>query len=230
MRPLPALIGLLLMLSTVSAHAGAGELPDGFVHADEVVPGLIADLRYAGDDNFVGHRIDGYESGRVILTAQAAEALKGVQADLKPFGLALKIFDSYRPTPAVAHFVRWAELPDDAAAKRAYYPDIDKHRLFEEGYVATRSSHSRGSTVDLTLVSIGKDGSVTDLDMGTPFDFFGPESWPDYMELTGEQRSNRLLLKLVMERHGFTPFDKEWWHFTLKGEPFPDQYFDFPVR
>ena len=230
MRSLTALIGLVLMLSTVTARAGADDLPDGFVHADDIVPGLVTDLRYAGDDNFVGHAVDGYEAARVILTAQAAEALKAVEADLRPFGLGLKIFDAYRPTQAVAHFVRWAALPDDAGAKRAYYPDIDKRKLFAEGYVATRSSHSRGSTVDLTLVTIGKDGAVSDLDMGTPFDFFGPESWPDYTNLTGEQRSNRLLLKLVMERHGFAPFDKEWWHFTLKDEPFPNTYFDFPVR
>jgi D-alanyl-D-alanine dipeptidase len=229
MRTLPALIGLLLMLSMPAAAADA-PLPEGFVHADDVVPGLVNDLRYVGSDNFVGRPVDGYEAGRIVLTAKAAGALRQVQADLAPFGLGLKIFDAYRPTRAVADFVRWSSLPDDPAAKRAYYPDIDKARLFEEGYVATRSSHSRGSTVDLTLVTIAKDGSIADLDMGTPFDFFGPESWPDYTELTGEQRSNRLLLKLVMERHGFRPFDKEWWHFTLKEEPFPETYFDFPVR
>jgi D-alanyl-D-alanine dipeptidase len=230
MRTLPALIGFLLMLSTAPALAADDTLPEGFVHADEVVPGLVLDLRYAGSDNFVGQRVDGYEAARVVLSTPAAEALRKVQADLKPFGLGLKIFDAYRPTQAVAHFVRWSSMPDDPKAKHAYYPDIDKQKLFEEGYVATRSSHSRGSTVDLTLVTIGKDGAVADLDMGTPFDFFGPESWPDYTDLTGEQRSNRLLLKLVMERHGFKPFDKEWWHFTLADEPFPDTYFDFPVR
>lgn len=230
MRFLPALIGILLMLSTVHARAADEPLPDGFVHADEVVPGLVVDLRYAGSDNFVGHRVDGYEADRVVLTAQAADALRKVQAELKPFGLGLKVFDAYRPTRAVAHFVRWSDMPDDADAKRHYYPDIDKARLFEEGYVATRSSHSRGSTVDLTLVSLAPDGTATELDMGTPFDFFGPESWPDHAGVTGEQRSNRLLLRLVMERHGFAPFDKEWWHFTLGNEPFPDTYFDFPVR
>jgi len=210
MRALPALIGLLLMLSTVPAFAAGDPLPEGFVHADEVVPGLVLDLRYAGTENFVGQRIDGYEAARVVLSARAADALKRAQADLNAFGLGLKIFDAYRPTQAVAHFVRWSALPDDPAAKRTYYPDIDKQKLFEEGYVATRSSHSRGSTVDLTLVTIGNDGTAADLDMGTPFDFFGAESWPDYTDLTGEQRSNRLLLKLVMERHGFEPFDKEW--------------------
>lgn len=230
MRILPALIGLLLMLSTVPAIAVDDPLPEGFVHADEVVPGLVLDLRYVGADNFVGTRIDGYEAARVVLSAQAADALRRVQADLQPFGLGLKIFDAYRPTRAVAHFVRWSSMPDDPDTKRTYYPDIDKQKLFEDGYVATRSSHSRGSTVDLTLVTISTDGTVADLDMGTAFDFFGPESWPNYAALTGEQRSNRLLLKLVMERHGFKPFDKEWWHFTLKDEPFPDSYFDFPVR
>ena len=230
MHALPALIGLLLMLSTVPALAADDPLPKGFVHADEMVPGLLLDLRYACAENFVGQRVDGYEAARVVLTAQAAEALRQVQADLKPFGLGLKIFDAYRPTRAVAHFVRWSSMPDDPHAKHVYYPDIDKRKLFEEGYVATRSSHSRGSTVDLTLVAIGKDGARAELDMGTAFDFFGPESWPDYTDLTGEQRSNRLLLKLVMERHGFKPFDKEWWHFTLQDEPFPDTYFDFPVR
>lgn len=230
MRLIPALIGILLMLPTVPALAADASLPQGFVHADEVVPGLVLDLRYVGRDNFVGHPVDGYETARVVLTAQSADALRRVQQDLKPFGLGLKIFDAYRPTQAVAHFVRWSSLPDDPEIKRHYYPDIDKAKLFEEGYVATRSSHSRGSTVDLTLVTVAADGTVADLDMGTPFDFFGPESWPDYQALTGEQRSNRLLLKLVMERHGFKPFDKEWWHFTLANEPFPDTYFDFPVR
>ncbi len=230
MRALPALIGLLLMLSTVPAFAADDPLPQGFVHADEVVPGLVLDLRYAGADNFVGQRIDGYEAARALLSAQAAEVLRRVQADLQPFGLGLKIFDAYRPARAVAHFLRWSVMQDDPAAKRTYYPDIDKQKLFEEGYVATRSSHSRGSTVDLTLVTIGKDGTAADLDMGTAFDFFGPESWPDYTGLTGVQRANRLLLKLAMERHGFKPFDKEWWHFTLRDEPFPETYFDFPVR
>ncbi|MEN3976786.1 M15 family metallopeptidase [Emcibacter sp. SYSU 3D8] len=230
MRTLPALIGVLLMLSMVQAHAADDALPEGFVRADQTVPGLVLDLRYAGADNFVGQRIDGYEAVHVVLTAQAAEALGKVQADLLPFGLGLKVFDAYRPARAVAHFVRWSSMPDDPATKRAYYPDIDKQKLFEEGYVATRSSHSRGSTLDLTLVSIDRDGAARELDMGTPFDFFGPESWPDYAALTGEQRSNRLLLKLVMERHGFKPFDKEWWHFTLGNEPFPETYFDFPIR
>jgi D-alanyl-D-alanine dipeptidase len=227
MRLLSALCGVLLMLQTAAVRAAA--LPEGFVYADEAVPGLVVDLRYAGPDNFVGGRVDGYEAARVILSEPAARALAAVQRDLAPFGLGLKVFDAYRPERAVAHFLRWAETPDDPSVKRHYYPDIDKHRLFEEGYVATRSSHSRGSTVDLTLVALG-DGAPVELDMGTPFDFFGRESWPDFADLAPEQRANRLLLRLVMERHGFKPFDMEWWHFTLRDEPFPETYFDFPVR
>lgn len=209
------------------AHAAKAVLPEGFVYLDEAVADLRVDLAYAGADNFVGTVVDGYEGTRAILSAPAARALSAVQDEMRPLGLSLKVFDAYRPQRAVAHFVRWAEMPDNPAIKARYYPDIDKHRLFEDGYVATRSSHSRGSTVDLTVVSLA-DG--TELDMGTRFDFFGPESWPGHEPLSDEQRANRLLLRLAMERHGFKPFAKEWWHFTLKNEPFPETYFDFPVR
>jgi D-alanyl-D-alanine dipeptidase len=216
-----------MLVTANPVHAANTVLPEGFVYLDEAVADLRVDLAYAGAENFVGAVVDGYEGTRAILSAPAAKALSAVQDELRPFGLGLKVFDAYRPQRAVAHFVRWAETPDDPDIKALYYPDIDKHRLFEEGYVATRSSHSRGSTVDLTVASLA-DG--TELDMGTRFDFFGPESWPDHEPLTDEQRANRLLLRLAMERHGFKPFDKEWWHFTLKDEPFPETYFDFPVR
>jgi D-alanyl-D-alanine dipeptidase len=230
MKVLLRAMGILLMLSTAAARADESPLPEGFVYADEAIPDLIVDLRYSGPDNFVGEPIDGYEAPRVILTAPAAAALAEVQKTVSAFGLRLQIFDAYRPERAVRQFLRWAELPSDPETKRAYYPDIEKKNLFEEGYVATRSSHSRGSTVDLTLVMTDAEGRQHELDMGTRFDFFGPESWPAFERLTGEQRSNRLLLRLAMERHGFVPFDKEWWHFTLGNEPFPETYFDFPVR
>ncbi|MBI1179817.1 MAG: peptidase M15 [Alphaproteobacteria bacterium] len=217
-------------MTTAAARAAASPLPEAFVYADEVVPDLVVELSYVGADNFLGEPVDGYEARRVILTAPAAEALRLVQDDVRGSGLRLKIFDAYRPERAVRHFLRWAETPDDPAIRRLYHPDMAKRDLFDKGYVAKRSSHSRGSTVDLTLVASDAGGGPVELDMGTRFDFFGPESWPAYAGLAGPQRANRLLLRLAMERRGFAPFAMEWWHFTLRDEPFPDTYFDFPVR
>jgi zinc D-Ala-D-Ala dipeptidase len=224
MHPLVKAVLTLLLLAT---HAAQAQVPPGFVDAGAVVNGLVVDMRYFGDKNFVGERIDGYERARCVLSASAASALVTVQRDLAARGLGLKVFDCYRPQRAVAHFVRWAQRIDDVKRKREFYPDVDKRDLFKEGYIAERSGHSRGSTVDLTLV---RPADGRELDMGSPFDFFSPKSWPSDMTVGAQAQANRALLAAAMTRGGFRPYDKEWWHFTLVDEPFPDTYFDFQVR
>jgi zinc D-Ala-D-Ala dipeptidase len=219
-----ALAFALLLAQPAQAQA---PLPPGFVDAGAVVDGLVVDMRYFGDQNFVGERIDGYERARCVLSAPAARALAAVQHDLAAGGLGLKVFDCYRPQRAVAHFVRWAQRIDDVKRKREFYPDVDKRDLFKEGYISERSGHSRGSTVDLTLV---RRADKRELDFGSPFDFFSPKSWPSDTGVGAKAQANRALLAAAMTRGGFRPYDKEWWHFTLVDEPFPDTYFDFPVR
>ncbi len=224
---MPKLCRLMLVLSlqvplAAAVSAGAATLID----AATLVPGLITDIRYAGSHNFVGRRIEGYRSPHCLLTPAAANALAEVARDLAPRGLVLKVFDCYRPTRAVADFVRWARDPTEQAAKAEFYPHVDKRTLFQDGYIASRSGHSRGSTVDLTLAR--PDGR--ELDMGTPFDFFSPKSWTADLSVTAEQHANRMQLAAVMQRHGFRGYAKEWWHFTLRHEPFPDTYFDVPVH
>jgi D-alanyl-D-alanine dipeptidase len=221
-----AALALALLLLAQPGQAQA-PLPPGFVDAGAVVDGLVVDMRYFGDQNFVGERIDGYERARCVLSAPAASALAAVQHDLAARGLGLKVFDCYRPQRAVAHFVRWAQRIDDVKRKREFYPDVDKRDLFKEGYISERSGHSRGSTVDLTLV---RRADGRELDMGSPFDFFSPKSWPSDTSAGAQAQANRALLAAAMSRGGFRPYDKEWWHFTLVDEPFPDAYFDFPIR
>jgi zinc D-Ala-D-Ala dipeptidase len=222
-----AAIALLLLLLT-SLSARAQTMPAEFVDAATVVDGLVVDMRYFGADNFVGKRIDGYEAPRCLLTRRAAVALSAAQRDLARRGLGLKVLDCYRPVRAVAHFTRWARDLADVARKADYYPDIDKRDLFRLGYIAERSGHSRGSTVDITLVR--RPGSESDPDMGTPFDFFSPKSWPGDIGVGKTARGNRALLAAALARAGFHAYNKEWWHFTLRNEPFPARYFDFPVR
>ena len=223
---------LLVCLLRVSSQAEPAPQspPDGFVHCETVIPDLATELRYATMHNFVGTNIDGYRRPRCILTRQAALALREVQKELRPFGLGLKVFDAYRPQRAVDHFVRWAKNLDDTRMKAEFYPAVDKEALFKEDYIAARSGHSRGSTVDLTIVSLAGMPKGAELDMGTAFDYFAPESWPEDRTMTAQQRANRLLLQVLMKRHGFRPYAREWWHFTLDGEPFPATYFDFPVE
>lgn len=225
---------LALWLTALTAGAGAvsesSALPQGFVYLNAVIPDIRVVMRYSGSHNFVGQRIDGYLAPRAILTREAANALAQVQAELRPFGLGLLVFDAYRPQRAVDHFVRWARDLQDHRMKAEFYPGVAKQDLFREDYIAARSSHSRGSTVDLTLVALDAPSGDSGLDMGTGFDFFGPESWPDYKGISPAQRAHRLLLRTLMQKHGFTPYPKEWWHFTLADEPFPDTWFDFPVQ
>ncbi len=221
------LSGLILAMSSLfTSHASASQLPAGFTYLEEAVPGIRIDLMYTGSDNFLGRPVNGYEQARAVLTKPAVQALKKVQDRLKPFGLGLLVYDTYRPQRAVNDFIAWSRTADNQMREQ-YYPDVSKPDLFKEGYIAAKSGHSRGSTVDLTLCDL-KTGYV--LDMGTPVDFLGKESWPDYAGVTAQQRANRLLLRSVMTQAGFLPLRQEWWHFTLANEPFPDTYFDFLAR
>lgn len=203
------------------------QLPEGFVYVKDIVPDLDVELRYFTPNNFVGKPIDGYASNRLILTEQTAMALKSVQEKLQQRNLCLKIYDGYRPQRAVNHFMEWASDLNDTINKSQFYPDVDKADLFKEEYIATRSGHSKGSTVDLTLIG-GNTGKP--LDMGSDYDFFGRQSWVDYDGITELQRKNRQVLQAVMLKFGFRNYPREWWHFTLKNEPFPNTYFDFLVE
>jgi len=220
-----ALLALLMSGSSVDAQPSSAARPPAFVDAREAIPGLVVDMRYFGTSNFIGARVDGYEAPVCVLTQQAATALAAVQRDLKSRGLGLKVFDCYRSARGVRHFIRWARDGDNST-KAEFYPHVAKGNLFREGYIASRSGHSRGSTVDLTLVKLPGD---QDLDMGTPFDFLSPQSG-QHGKVSAEARANRKLLADAMRARGFIPYDKEWWHFTLRNEPFPNSYFDFPVR
>ena len=218
-----------------------------FVNIAEVIPDVILEIRYYSTYNFVGARIDGYEQPTALLTRAAAVSLKAVSDEVLRMGYRLKIYDAYRPQCAVDHFVRWSQNPSDTCMKRYFYPMLDKPVLFEQNYIMAKSGHTRGSTVDLTLFDMTTEKEV---DMGGTFDWFGEESHPDYCGTNPDRRlypeigkytsdgsglseaqyNNRMLLRDVMLRHGFKPIDSEWWHFTLRNEPFPDTYFTFPVR
>ena len=219
-----------------------------FVAITDVVPDAILEIRYYGTYNFVGTRIDGYLAPTALLTRRAADSLKAVSDDVIRLGYRLKIYDAYRPQMGVDHFVRWAADVADTTMRRYFYPDVDKSRLFELEYIMAKSGHTRGSTVDLTLFDMTTEKEV---DMGGTFDWFGPESHPDFCgnpetgqytgdnsksptnpkrSITPEQFANRMILRQAMFRHGFKPLDSEWWHFTLKDEPYPDTYFTFPVK
>lgn len=200
--------------------------PSGFVLLSDLVPNIIQEIRYFSTYNFIGERIDGYEEPCAILTVEAARALKAVSNELFVQGYRIKVFDAYRPACAVKQFVLWGIEDQDIRMKPYFYPDLQKQDLFAEGYIARLSSHSRGSTVDLTLLDM-KTGK--EVDMGSPFDLFSEKSHPGYKGITDEQYENRMLLQHVMVRNGFVPIDCEWWHFTLKNEPYPDTYFEFPV-
>ena len=200
--------------------------PSGFVLISDYVPGVIQEIRYHSTYNFVGERIDGYEEPVALITIEAARALKSVANEMNVQGYRLKVFDAYRPLCAVKHFVLWGIEDQDIRMKPYFYPDLQKQELFSGGYIASRSSHTRGSTVDLTLLDMA---TGKELDMGSHFDLFSGISHPDSRQVTDEQYANRMTLRSVMVRNGFEPIDCEWWHFTLKEEPYPDTYFEFPV-
>lgn len=203
------------------------QLPQDFVYVTDLIPSIHVELRYFGSDNFMGNPIEGYHREVAILSEQATIALKEVQNELQQYNLSIKIYDSYRPQRAVNHFMRWARDLNDTLNKQEYYPNVMKQHLFKEGYIAARSGHTRGSTLDMTLVDI-KTGKP--LDMGSPYDFFGKVSWVDNKNLKAQQLANRMLIQTIMRKYGFVHYPKEWWHFTLRNEPFPDTYFDFVVE
>ena len=228
------------------AELSPEEDASAFVTLTDAVPDAILEIRYFGTYNFVGTRIDGYEEPTALLTRVAADSLRAVSDDVMSMGYRLKIYDAYRPQKGVDDFVRWAADIPDTLMKQYFYPDLDKSVLFEQEYIYEKSGHTRGSTVDLTLFDMTTEKEV---DMGGTFDWFGPESHPDFCgnpetgeytgdgstsptgrTITAEQFANRMILRQAMLRHGFKALDSEWWHFTLKAEPFPDTYFTFPVK
>ena len=242
---------LLSLLSAGSAGGAEKGIPLEFTEIREVIPEVLMDIRYYTAHNFVGARVDGYLAPKCYLTRPAAQALGKVQAELAAFGLSLKIYDCYRPQMAVNHFVRWAADIKDVKTKAEFYPQVDKRHLFRDGYIAEKSGHSRGSTVDLTIVALpaksqeryrphknlracyrpyGQRFGDNGIDMGTGFDCFDSRAHTLNRTLGPTSRIHRALLKTLMEKYGFVFYDKEWWHFTLKDEPFPDTYFDFDIE
>ena len=252
MRFLCISIGVFFLVILLAWPAAGGDFGQhGFVDVHEQIPSIIMDIRYYGPHNFVGQRIDGYNAPKCLLTQKAAQALARVQEDLEEFSFSLKIYDCYRPQRAVNHFVRWAKDTGDTRTKKEFYPTVEKKNLFKDGYIAARSGHSRGSTVDLTIVPVpvprqdgyrpgqelfacflpeGKRFRDNSIDMGTGFDCFHALSHTANHDIDVKQRANRLLLKTLMEKHGFINYEKEWWHFSLKEEPYRDTYFDFAIE
>lgn len=237
---------VILGFSSSTAFA----LPSGFVYLKNIDPSILQDIRYAGVHNFVGRPIKGYQAHECILTKQAALALRDVQAELKKSNLSLKVYDCYRPQMAVSDFVAWSRAPNDQSMKKEFYPHIQKSNAFKLGYIAFKSGHSRGSSIDLTIVALPakkqanfhrgqsllscvnpvnnrfQDNSV---DMGTGYDCFHPAAYSNYQNINSIALNNRRLLKTIMQKNNFKPYFREWWHFTLKNEPYPHTYFNFPV-
>lgn len=221
------LLFMVIILGFGFVKSPTTQLPEGLVYVHDYIPDLDVELRYLTDHNFVGMPIEGYHANTLILTKEATEALKKVQEEVRYQNMCLKVYDGYRPQRAVNHFVTWAKDLGDTINKRDFYPEVEKQFLFREGYIASRSGHSRGSTIDLTIT----DGNTGEpLDMGGPYDFFGEQSWLSYTNITEVQQQNREMLQTVMQAQNFRNYPKEWWHFTLRWEPFPDTYFDFPVQ
>ena len=247
-------LSLLLAVTLLGACSESGvsvqALPEGFSRLSDLAPAIQQDMRYVGNNNFLGRPVAGYQAGECILSTAAAEALAEVQLAVQQLGLSLKVYDCYRPQQAVNDFMQWAADANDQKMRNSYYPTVPKSELFSRGYIAERSGHSRGSTVDLTLVPAGSlipaDNPLgreydcranelmrypdNSLDMGTGYDCFDELSHTDNLLVGADVLRNRFLLRDLMEAAGFTNYDQEWWHYTLDNEPFPDQYFDFPVN
>lgn len=221
------LLSLLLCLNFQFGFAQKNKLPEEFVYVREMIPDVVLDMRYSGSKNFIGSPVEGYLKPVAILSKPAAAALYKVQQDLKNKGFCIKIFDAYRPQKAVDQFIAWARDVEDTVMKQEYYPKVDKKNLFNYGYISTRSGHSRGSTIDLTLTDAN---TGEELDMGSNYDFFGEISHHNTSAITPEQKQNRELLKRVMSKYGFHAYPQEWWHYSLRPEPYPETYFDFDVR
>lgn len=245
------LIFISLCYPPIAFTADADKIPDGFVDIQKTIPDVLLDIRYYGSHNFLGEKVNGYLAPKCYLTQEAAQALAKVQKDLEPYSLTLKIYDCYRPQRAVNHFVRWAREIENTKTRKEFYPTVDKRNLFKDGYIDSKSGHSRGSTVDLTIVPLPAPSQAdyvpgqqlyecylpavkrfadNSLDMGTGFDCFNELSHTANTNIGRQQKINRLLLKSLMEKHGFKNYDMEWWHYTLKNEPYPDTYFDFVIE
>jgi D-alanyl-D-alanine dipeptidase len=254
-RHVMVLTGAMLCMACTPIAAGQSfklvrQRPADFVDVGKAIRQMQFDMRYASSHNFVGRRVHGYEGPACLLTKPAVAALKSVEAKLLRMGLTLKAYDCYRPQRAVDDFANWAADLKATQMQAEFYAAVPKNRLFEEGYIAAHSGHSRGSTIDLTIVPIDSniphvaaDMPLVDcvapkqqrapdnsLDFGTGFDCFSPVSHPSYQAISPQAKANRLLLQTLMMAAGFMPLETEWWHFTLKDEPYPDTYFDFPVR
>ena len=218
-------------VTEVQPDSANSALPQGFVYVKDIIPDLIEELRYNTTNNFMGERADGYQANRAILTVEAAQALKAAADELREKGYVIKIYDAYRPQSAVSHFMRWAQNADERN-KADYYPTMNKRSLFGR-YISRKSGHSRGSTIDMTICH--KDTGA-EVDMGGHFDFFGQASHTAFVgryplgEVTKSHRQTRLMLKSVMTSHGFKAISNEWWHFTLRNEPHPATYYNFPVK
>ena len=217
---------LILTFATLFSLSNPLNIPDGFVYLKDIDNEITVDLKYYSKSNFTGKFVDGYYSNNAILTVQAATALINAQKDFKKLGFSLIIFDAYRPQSAVDFFVQWSKDINDTINKNIYYPNINKSELFDLGYIAYKSGHSRGSTVDVSLIDLSNN---TQIDMGTVYDFFGQESSTLYSNISEKQQYNRSLLNDIMSNNGFKNYSKEWWHFTLEDEPF-DKYFNFLVK
>lgn len=243
-------VAVALFWSLTGFALAEDSLPDGFVYLRDIAPSIVQDIRYATFHNFVGRPIDGYNANECILTGQAATLLAGIQERLVAGGFSLIVWDCYRPARAVADFKSWGGDPTDQAAKAEFYPNEDKAQFFKRGYLASRSRHSSGSTVDLGIMPLDSAGlaiaPMTDppiacfapygeryddhaLDFGTGYDCLDPVSSFDDPTVTADAKHNRATLRQLMTAAGFIPYDKEWWHFELADEPFPKKYFDFPI-
>lgn len=244
-----------LITGIFSFHQAAAQaidsppLPDGFAYLKMIAPTIVQDMRYAGYHNFIGRPIRGYDAPKCILSEAAAKALEQVQTELKQSRLSLKVFDCYRPTSAVDDFIEWSQIPEQQQMKTEFYPNIDKKDFFDLGYVAKKSGHSRGSTVDLTIIPLGAQANIytpgqtliactssyeqrffdAGLDFGTGYDCLDERSHYD-VEVGPVAQAHRKMLQELMKKYGFNAYDKEWWHFTLNNEPFPKQYFSFPIQ
>jgi D-alanyl-D-alanine dipeptidase len=237
-------LGILIIFPVISSCAKepikANIRPQKFVDIKQEIPNISFDIRYATHFNFVGDPIDGYQEPKCLLTRETADALKQVQNELIKNKFSLKIYDCYRPQSAVNHFIRWAKDLEDTRMKNIFYPYVDKKDLFKQGYIAAKSGHSRGSTLDTTIVPIPVDNlnpytydkpyRDNSIPMGSPFDFFDPLSHTDSPQINCESKNNRQLLKEIMEKYGFQNLPEEWWHYTLRAEPYPETYFNFPVE
>ena len=249
-RALAAIAGLAALAALSSCAGEPAGPPEGFVRLGDVAPDIVQEIRYAGPHNFMGRQVTGYDKGECWVTRPTAEALARVQTRVTAQGYSLKVYDCYRPQRAVADFVAWSKDPQDDATRGEFYPRLEKSQLFPMGLIAEKSGHSRGSTVDVTLVPLGAGTSPswvpgdpirdcaaplperfadTSIDMGTGFDCFDPVAATDDTSVTPEQRANRLLLVQAMEAAGFVNLPEEWWHYTLENEPFPDTFFDVPI-